>query len=76
MNIQNWYEEVKCSFHSIAEMQRLLANMSAQNYHKHELSDVEFREFDKLFRPEEGAHQLAYHVLVDELIKLINQPVL
>ena len=47
--------------------------MSAKYYKKQELSHSEFKDFDPLFQESAGAHPMAYHFLVDELIKIINQ---
>ena len=51
----------------------LLSLMSAKYYKKQELSHSEFKDFDPLFQESAGAHPMAYHFLVDELIKIINQ---
>jgi hypothetical protein len=53
-----------------------LSLMPVKYYKKQELSHSEFKEFDPLFRPEKGAHPLAYHFLVDELINLIKSSIL
>lgn len=49
--------------------------MSMKYYKKQELSHSEFQDFEPLFRPEKGAHPLAYHFLIDELTDIIENPV-
>ncbi|XP_076232627.1 F-box only protein 21 isoform X2 [Calliopsis andreniformis] len=70
----NWKEEVKASINSRRKLLYHLTLMSRKHFEKEELSNSEFKEFDPLFRPEEGAHPLAYYFLVDELISLIERP--
>ncbi|XP_015606754.1 F-box only protein 21 [Cephus cinctus] len=74
IKIQNWFEEVQASSEARKKLLYHLSQMSAKNYKKQELSHSELKDFDPLFRPEEGAHPLAYHFLVDELITLIKRP--
>lgn len=70
----NWKEEVKSSLSSRIKLLSHLSSMSSKHYRMQELSNSEFKEFDPLFCPKEGAHPLAYYFLVDELISLIKHP--
>lgn len=70
----NWKEEIKSSLSTRIKLLSLLSSMSSKHYRMQELSNSEFKEFDPLFCPEEGAHPLAYYFLVDELINLIKHP--
>lgn len=70
----NWKEEVKISLNSRTILLYLLSSMSNKHHKKQELSNSEFKEFDFLFCPKEGAHPLAYYFLIDELTTLIKCP--
>ncbi|XP_076756126.1 F-box only protein 21 [Xylocopa sonorina] len=72
--IINWREEVKASVNSRKKLLYLLSLMSSKHYKKQGLCNSEFKEYDPLFCPEEGAHPLAYYFLVDELVSLIKCP--
>ncbi|XP_001601019.1 F-box only protein 21 [Nasonia vitripennis] len=73
--VQNWVQEAQANIGSRRAVMNQLGLMSAKYYKKQELSPSEFEDFDPIFRPERGAHLLAYHFIVDELIKLIERPV-
>ncbi|XP_023288869.1 F-box only protein 21 [Orussus abietinus] len=73
--VQSWVQEIQSSVQSRKKLLEHLEMMSAKYYKKHELSHSEFKDLDPLFRSEQGAHPLAYHFLVDELIALIQRPV-
>lgn len=70
----NWKEEAKSSSSSRMKLLYHLSSMSSKHYGMQELSNSEFKEFDSLFCPKEGAHPLAYYFLVDELVSLIKHP--
>lgn len=72
--VKNWCYEVQTIIRSSKALMHQLSLMSAKYYEKQELSHSEFKDFDPLFRPEKGAHPLAYHFLEDEIIKLIGPP--
>ncbi|XP_012142186.1 F-box only protein 21 isoform X2 [Megachile rotundata] len=69
-----WKEEIKVSLNTRKKLMYHLSMMSSKHYWKQELSDIEFKEFVPLFRPEEGAHPLGYYYLMDELMNLIKYP--
>lgn len=73
--VQNWVQEVQANIGSRKAVMNQLALMSVKYYKKQELSHSELEDFDPIFRPEKGAHPLAYHFIVDELINLIEKPV-
>ena len=70
----HWREEIIASLGSRRALLSSLLFMSGTHYRKVELPNCEFKEFDPMFRPEQGAHPFAYYFLVDELISLINRP--
>ena len=70
----HWREEIIASLGSRRALLSSLLFMSATHYRKVELPNCEFKEFDPMFRPEQGAHPFAYYFLVDELISLIDRP--
>ncbi|KOC67221.1 F-box only protein 21 [Habropoda laboriosa] len=70
----NWKEEIKASLSSRMKLLYHLSLMSSKHYRKQELSNSDFKEYDPLFRPEDGAHPSAYNFLVDELMSLIKYP--
>ena len=69
-----WKEEIKASLSTRRKLIDHLSMMSSKHFRKQELSDVEFKEYNPLFHPEEGAHPLGYYFLVDELMSLIRYP--
>lgn len=69
-----WREEIKASLSTRRKLFDHLSMMSSKHFRKQELSDIEFKEYNPLFRPEEGAHPLGYYFLVDELMSLIRYP--
>lgn len=70
----NWREEVQVGLETIRRLFDLLFSMSSKHYMERELCWSVFKEYDPLFRPEQGAHPVAYHFLVDELINFIKRP--
>lgn len=72
--IKTWLGEIQTSIATRKELMRRLSEMSAKNYRKQELSHSELKDFDPLFRPDEGSHPLSYHFCVDELTDLIKKP--
>ncbi|XP_035717515.1 F-box only protein 21-like [Vespa mandarinia] len=75
LKVFNWLNEIQISITIRRSLMQHLSLMSTKHYKREELSHSELRYFDPLFRPEQGAHQLSYHFLVDELISLINRPI-
>lgn len=69
-------EEVHSSIATRRYLMNHLSTMSRTHCKKQELSHSALKNIDQLFRPELGAHPLAYHFLVDELITLIERPAL
>ncbi|XP_017882457.1 F-box only protein 21-like [Ceratina calcarata] len=70
----NWKDEVKIGLETRRKLLDLLFAMSSKHYMERELCWSVFKEYDPLFRPEQGAYPLAYHFLVDELINFIQSP--
>lgn len=70
----NWKEEVQASICGRRKLFHQISLLSSENYRTQELSDYNLKEFDELFRPEEGAHPMAYYILVDELMNLLEIP--
>ncbi|KAK2588852.1 hypothetical protein KPH14_001721 [Odynerus spinipes] len=74
--VLNWLNEIQLSVEIRRKLMHQLSLMSSKHYEKHELSHSDLKDFNPLFRPEEGAYRLGYHFLVDELINLINDPII
>ena len=72
--IINWKEEVKVSVTSRTKLLCYLFSMSSKHHRKQDLPNSEFKDLDPLFCPKEGAHPLAYYLLLDELDSLIKHP--
>lgn len=70
----DWLNEIRLSIEIRSKLMHQLSLMSSKHYKKKELSDSELKDYDPLFRPEEGAYRLGYYFLVDELIDLLNRP--
>ncbi|KAK0090464.1 hypothetical protein PV325_000128 [Microctonus aethiopoides] len=74
--VSNWMSEVRASIQSRKKLMNELSCISQKYFNKQELSHSALNYLDVLFRPELGAHPLAYHFLVDELIVLLERPIL
>lgn len=74
--VSNWMSEVRASIQSRKKLMNELSCISQKYFNKQELSHSALNYLDVLFRPELGAHPLAYHFLVDELIHLLERPIL
>nr|XP_050868996.1 F-box only protein 21-like isoform X2 [Vespula vulgaris] len=76
LKVFNWLNEIQISIEIRRNLMHQLSLMSSKHYKREELSNSELKYLDPLFRPEQGAHQLSYYFLVDELINLINRPII
>ncbi|KAJ8684303.1 hypothetical protein QAD02_020095 [Eretmocerus hayati] len=74
--VRVWWQEVQANFIVRKTMLDQLSLMSSKFHHKIDLAHSEFEGFDPLFKPERGAHPLAYHFLTDELMRLISIPIM
>lgn len=75
-NVNNWLSEVQYSYKCRKELINHLSEMSTKYFKKQELSDLEFKNFDVLLHQEKEESVLTYHYLIDELLNLINKPVM
>ncbi|XP_015124343.1 F-box only protein 21 isoform X1 [Diachasma alloeum] len=74
--VSDWMEEFHRCLDSRKKLMEELSHMSMNHYKQQELSHSSLNNFKPLFRSELGAHPMAYHFLIDELIRLIERPVL
>ncbi|XP_072744476.1 F-box only protein 21 [Anoplolepis gracilipes] len=69
----NFEKEIKASIKCRKELWCYVMQMSEMHYYKDDLSNSDMKDFDSLFHPDKGAHDMNYYFLIDEIKSFFAQ---